>query len=228
MDNAGVWGGTDQGDGLTSINPDDIESITVLKGANAAALYGSRGGYGVINITTKKGTARKGIGIEFNSNYVFEKVINYLDLQEQYGQGSLLILFRLILLHQGLVQNLQPRLRHLTGVSLHGVPSLMDPTILCGMALQDLIHLHGVQKNFDEFFQTGSSWTNTLSLTGGSDKQTFRFSFSDLRSDGVIPESGFNRKNVSLSTNGKFGKKITFRCKSDVFQRRGQKQTNGI
>ena len=87
--NAGVWGGTDQGDGLNSINPDDIESITVLKGANAAALYGSRGGYGVINITTKKGTARKGIGIEFNSNYVFEKVINYLDLQEQYGQGGL-------------------------------------------------------------------------------------------------------------------------------------------
>ncbi len=60
-----------------------------LKGANAAALYGSRGGYGVINITTKKGVARKGIGIEFNSNYVFEKVINYLDLQEQYGQGGL-------------------------------------------------------------------------------------------------------------------------------------------
>ena len=79
---AGTWDGYDRGDGLSSINPDDIESITVLKGANAAALYGSRGGFGVINITTKKGAARKGIGIEFNSNYVFDKVINYLDLQE--------------------------------------------------------------------------------------------------------------------------------------------------
>ncbi len=56
---AGVWGGTDRGDGLSSINPDDIESITVLKGANAAALYGSRGGYGVINITTKRGYCKK-------------------------------------------------------------------------------------------------------------------------------------------------------------------------
>ena len=59
---AGIWGGKDEGDGLTSINPDDIESITVLKGANASALYGSRGGNGVINIVTKKGSSRKGIG----------------------------------------------------------------------------------------------------------------------------------------------------------------------
>jgi TonB-dependent SusC/RagA subfamily outer membrane receptor len=71
---AGLWGGRDEGDGLTSINPDDIESITVLKGANASALYGSRGGNGVINITTKRGSKRKGIGIEFNSNYVIDKL----------------------------------------------------------------------------------------------------------------------------------------------------------
>src|SRR5690606_33402223 len=62
---AGLWGGSDGGDGLSSLNPDDIESVTVLKGANAAALYGSRGGNGVINITTKKGTKRKGIGVDF-------------------------------------------------------------------------------------------------------------------------------------------------------------------
>ncbi len=58
---AGIWGGRDQGDGLTSINPDDIESITVLKGANASALYGSRGGNGVVNIVTKKGYLTKGL-----------------------------------------------------------------------------------------------------------------------------------------------------------------------
>jgi TonB-linked SusC/RagA family outer membrane protein len=210
---AGVWGGTDQGDGLNSINPDDIESITVLKGANAAALYGSRGGYGVINITTKKGTARKGIGIEFNSNYVFEKVINYLDLQEQYGQGSLA--------NSIPTDPASPRVGSKPttaaqafdwgtsswGAKLDGSNNIMWDGISRPYSLV------GVQKNFDEFFQTGSSWTNTLALTGGSDKQTFRFSFSDLRSDGIIPESGFNRKNVSLSTNGKFGKKVTFGAK---------------
>src|SRR5258706_7025935 len=79
---SGVWGGPDNGDGLNSISPDDIQSMTVLKGASAAALYGSRAAQGVILITTKKGTARKGIGIEFNSNLVFEKEINYTDYQK--------------------------------------------------------------------------------------------------------------------------------------------------
>ena len=78
MDNSqfgqvGVWGGTDQGDGLTSLNPEDIESITVLKGAAAAALYGSRGGYGVINVTTKKGAQKKGIGIELTQTMSSKK-----------------------------------------------------------------------------------------------------------------------------------------------------------
>ena len=85
---AGLWGGHDEGDGLTSINPDDIESITVLKGANASALYGSRGGNGVINITTKRGSKRKGVGIEFNTNYVVEKLYDQSELQTKYGAGN--------------------------------------------------------------------------------------------------------------------------------------------
>ena len=80
---AGLWGGADQGDGMSSINPDDIASMTVLKGASAAALYGSRAANGVILITTKKGSGRKGLGIEFNSNYVFETVNNLTDFQTQ-------------------------------------------------------------------------------------------------------------------------------------------------
>jgi len=209
----GMWGGEDYGDGLSSINPDDIESITVLKGASAAALYGSRGGFGVINITTKKGTARKGIGIEFNSNYVFEKVINYLDLQTTYGNGGL--------------DNsdptdpnsprigTKPRTQDAAfnwndaawGGKLDGSPAIMWDGVTRPYSLV------GTQHNYDAFFKTGNSWTNSIALTGGSDKQTFRFSFSDLRSDGVIPNSGFNRKNVSLNTNGKFGNKITFGAK---------------
>jgi TonB-dependent SusC/RagA subfamily outer membrane receptor len=70
---AGIWGGADQGDGMNSINPDDVASITVLKGASAAALYGSRAANGVILVTTKKGSSRKGIGVELNSNYVLKK-----------------------------------------------------------------------------------------------------------------------------------------------------------
>ncbi|MFT6880357.1 MAG: TonB-dependent SusC/RagA subfamily outer membrane receptor, partial [Arcticibacterium sp.] len=85
---AGMWGGSDGGDGLSSMNPDDIESITVLKGANAAALYGSRGGNGVINITTKKGTKRKGIGVQYSLNYVAETINDQSELQTDFGQGA--------------------------------------------------------------------------------------------------------------------------------------------
>ncbi len=210
---AGVWGGSDQGDGLSSLNPDDIESITVLKGANAAALYGSRGGYGVINITTKKGTARKGIGVEFNSNYVFEKVINYLDLQEEYGQGDLA--------YSDPNDTSSPRigskpttqreafdLGHSSwGAKLDGAQNIMWDGVSRPYSLV------GVKHNYDAFFKTGSTWTNSLSLSGGSDKQTFRFSFSNLNNYSVIPESGFDRKNLAISTNGKFGKRLTFDAK---------------
>ncbi|MDH5400654.1 MAG: TonB-dependent receptor plug domain-containing protein, partial [Cyclobacteriaceae bacterium] len=85
--NAGMWGGSDEGDGTASINPDDIETITVLKGATAAALYGSRASNGVILITTKKGTKGQGIGVEFNTNYVFEEVMDLTDYQQEYGTG---------------------------------------------------------------------------------------------------------------------------------------------
>lgn len=85
---AGVWGGADQGDGMNSINPDDIASLTVLKGASAAALYGSRAANGVILITTKKGSGRRGVTVEFNSNYVLETVQNLTDFQTTNGNGG--------------------------------------------------------------------------------------------------------------------------------------------
>src|SRR4028119_1128326 len=89
MGQAGIWGGSDQGDAMNSVNPDDIASMTVLKGASAAALYGSRAANGVILITTKKGAGRKGLGVEFNSNYVTETVQDLRDVQTTYGSGGM-------------------------------------------------------------------------------------------------------------------------------------------
>src|SRR5690606_29398523 len=77
----GTYGGRDMGDGLLSINPDDIESMSVLKGGTAAALYGSRAANGVILITTKSGKAQQGIGIEFNSTYTMESPLAIPDYQ---------------------------------------------------------------------------------------------------------------------------------------------------
>jgi TonB-linked SusC/RagA family outer membrane protein len=216
MDNSqfgqvGVWGGTDQGDGLTSLNPEDIESVTVLKGAAAAALYGSRGGYGVINITTKRGSQKKGIGIEFNSNYVFEKVYRLDDLQQVYGPG-------------GTAANPADP----TGPQIYTKPATREEAYgwgansMWGPKLDgtSVIQFDGVSRpysfagdNWDRFYRTGSTWTNSLAITGGGNNQTYRFSFSDMKEDFIVPNSGFKRKNASLSTNGKFGKRVTFNAK---------------
>lgn len=87
-DVGGGYGGADGGDGTININPDDIETITVLKGSAASALYGYRGSKGVILITTKSGKNARGSGVELNSNYVGQSVIDNTDWQKTYGQGS--------------------------------------------------------------------------------------------------------------------------------------------
>ena len=79
---------SDGGDGLSSINPDDIESMTVLKGATAAALYGSRAKDGVIMVTTKTRGASRGIGVSYNSNFTVDTPLDYTDYQYEYGQGE--------------------------------------------------------------------------------------------------------------------------------------------
>ncbi len=199
---AGLWGGQDQGDALSSINPDDIESITVLKGANAAALYGSRGGNGVINIVTKRGKARQGIGVEFSSNYVMENVMNFSDLQQKYGAG---VYQNGVAVKPTTVQEAFNWGGSSWGPALDGSPT---------------IGIDGVTRpysyagdNWDRFYQTGNAWTNSVALTGGGEKQTFRFGVSDLRSSSVVPNSGYDRTNVSFSTNAKLGNKLTVDAK---------------
>ena len=85
-----VWGnsGADMGNGLSDINPEDIESMTVLKGASAAALYGSRAGNGVILITTKSGRKNEGLGITVNAGITAESIFLKPDMQNSFGQGS--------------------------------------------------------------------------------------------------------------------------------------------
>jgi TonB-linked SusC/RagA family outer membrane protein len=203
---AGVWGGSDGGDGMTSVNPDDIESMTVLKGASAAALYGARAANGVILITTKRGTKRKGLGIEFNNNTVFERINNQTDLQTTFGAGRF----------QG---------DQLTGAAVR--PTTVRQGYDWGnqawgerLGSGTSMHFDGVERpyvhagdNWNRFYQTGTAVTNSLSLMGGGENQTFRFNLTDLRSTSVVPNAGFDRINISMSTNGKFGKRLTFDAK---------------
>ncbi len=145
---AGLWGGQDQGDGLASINPDDIESITVLKGANAAALYGSSGGNGVINITTKKGSARKGIGVEFSSNFVAESVMKLAELQKTYGAGRRLY-------KRSCYVNLQMLLNHSTRDNNSWGPR-MDGSPIIGFDGVTRPYSYAGD-NWDRYYETGNS-----------------------------------------------------------------------
>lgn len=217
MDNSqfgqvGVWGGTDQGDGLTSLNPDDIESVTIIKGAAAAALYGSRGGFGVINVTTKRGSQKKGLGIEVNTNYVMDKVYRLDDYQQEYGPGSLV------------TNPANPTGPRIAGTAVDQLQAWgWGSGSMWGTrfdASKSVMQFDGVMKpysftgdNIDRYYETGNTWTNSLAVSGGGNNQTFRFSYADMKQNFIVPNSGFNRKNLNLSTAGKFGKKVTFNAK---------------
>ncbi|HEY8510453.1 MAG TPA: SusC/RagA family TonB-linked outer membrane protein [Cyclobacteriaceae bacterium] len=209
--NAGLWGGSDQGDGMTSINPDDIESITVLKGAAASALYGSRAAYGVINIVTKKGVARKGLGIELTSNFVFEKVNDLRDYQTKFGQGEYVR-----------VDPTDPNSPYIAVAPRTQTEGKNWNTRAWGPRLGSgtFIGSDGIERpyvdagdNFPRFFETGYNFTNTVALTGGSETQNFRLSFSDLKNTSIVPNTGFDRRTATLATNSKFGERLTVTSK---------------
>src|SRR5690554_3881369 len=192
---AGTYGGTDRGNGLSSINPDDIETISVLKGGTAAALYGSRAANGVILITTKSGSAQQGIGVEFNSTYTAETPRNLLDWQYEYGSGS-----------RGLKPTSTSEAiafgRMSWGAKLDG-SMVFNPD---GVERPYVAH----KDNIQNFYDTGSTFSNTLAISGGNETANFRFSASNLDNKGIVPNNSLNRKTFSLSANANLSDKILF------------------
>ncbi|WOK06180.1 SusC/RagA family TonB-linked outer membrane protein [Imperialibacter roseus] len=190
LGSAGMWGGNDGGDGLSSINPDDIESLSVLKGNTAAALYGARAANGVILITTKSGKSRKGVGVSFNSNFTMDNVIDLTDFQKEYGIG---------------VDGEKPA--NETAALDYGNSSWGGK--LDGSSV---VQFDGVSRPYSDtgetikdFYRTGKTWTNTLALSGGNEKGNFRFSASDLNNDDIMPNASFDRKLFTTGLNGAFG-----------------------
>jgi TonB-linked SusC/RagA family outer membrane protein len=199
---AGLWGGRDQGDGLTSISPDDIESMTVLKGANASALYGARGGNGVINIVTKRGSKRKGVGVEFQTNYVLEDYYDQAELVKDYGSGG----------YVSGVATKPGSLQQAFGWGRsHWGPKLDGSSVLQWDGVSRPYSYAG--DPFKDFLNTGYTFTNSLALSGGGENQSFRFSATDMRNTSILPNSGFDRINVTFSTNARYFDKLTLDAK---------------
>ena len=181
---AGEWGGRDAGDGVQMINPDEIETMSVLKGGNAAALYGARASAGVILITTKKGSKRKGLGIELNSNATVETVMNLTDWQYEYGHGN-----------AGVKPITQA---DANGISLNSWGAKLDGTSV--MQWDGISRPYIAQKdNFKKFYRNGTNLNNSVSFYGGSDKMTYNFSVSDLNNASIVPNSTLKRNNFGLN-----------------------------
>ncbi len=184
-------GGVDYGDGLGGINPDDVESISVLKGNAAAALYGSLASNGVILVTTKSGKASKGkMNIDISSSLMMDKLINPTNFQYIYGQSG---------------TDDQPPATPAEAYSSSSWGSIMDgrPSLQFDGVTRPF---SPVKDNYERFFNTGSTLTNTVSLSGSTEKHTYRVSLSNLTNSDIVPKSSYNRTILNTKTSSHFGK----------------------
>lgn len=185
---------SDGGDGLSSINPDDIESMTVLKGAAAAALYGSRAKDGVIMITTKtKGTSR-GLGVAYNINYTNETPLDFTDYQYEYGQGENGIRPTSANPTSGqwsFGEKFQPGM---TQVLFDGVTVPYEP----------------VYDRIRKFYRNGQNINHSLSLSSGNEKGGFNLSLSNLQSKGITPNNEFIRRTINFGFGYDLSEKLSF------------------
>jgi len=226
MDNGNVKspsssGGIDYGDGISNVNPEDIETISVLKGPNAAALYGQRGSNGVILITTKLGKSLKGIGIKFSSDYSIGDALVLPDFQDEYGQG------------------LDGGFTHLRGNdgkiytaaaaiagNIQGIPKTSAGrdrftrgswgAKMDGQQYEDqwgnLLSFTPQPNTFQKFFNQEKQMINNVSMEGGNETMNYRLSFGKTKIDGYTPGNTLNRNNINLRTVAK----ITSRLELDV------------
>jgi TonB-linked SusC/RagA family outer membrane protein len=201
----------DYGSGLNDINPEDIESVSVLKGPGAAALYGQRGANGAIIITTKSGSSkRKGWGVTLNSNASMEKVNRWPDLQYEYGQGN------------------DGKPYYSFGASVDG-PSTSATSSAYGPRFEGqsfyqfdpLTQTQGTERTpwvpytnkIRDYFNTGNTVTNSISVDGGTDKTTARFSVTNVSNKWIIPNTGYKRNTIALSVNSKVNEKLQISSK---------------
>lgn len=186
QDNATQWGGTDTSGAASQINPEDIESISVLKGANAAALYGSRAQSGAIIITTKKGKQGQPLEIEYNGNLDFNTIYSPYKYQNIYGQGS-----------NG---NFSTEAKGSWGPKMEGQMVDHWRKAIYGDNNYDKVALLPQGDYVKEFYETGTSINNTLTASAGGEHLTGRISFTDSRNDGVTPNHSINRQYFDVNT----------------------------
>lgn len=180
------FGGLQGTDGASNINPDDIESMTILRGASAAALYGSQAGNGVILITTKKGTKDK-ISVFINSGVTSEKPFVLPDVQNTYGQGNSGVL---------------------NGTSGENWGAKMEGQSFTGYMGEQRSYT-AQPDNIKDFFRTGVTWNNSIGISGGSEKMQTYLSYTNNKVQGIMPRNDLMRHNINLRLSNQVSKRFS-------------------
>lgn len=191
-----LFGARDNGDGISNINPDDIESMTVLTGASAAALYGSDASNGAIIITTKKGRIGKGIGVQISSSAVIENPMILPDFQNKYGQGDAGVFI--------------PASSNSWGPAMTG----QNETDWTGKTQA----LSPQSNNVEDFFRTGSEFINSAAVSTGTEKSQTYFSYTNSISNGIIPDNSYKRNNVLLRQTAQLTKNLSLDLKANYIE----------
>lgn len=204
--NADLIGGAQPTNRGVDINPDDIESINILKGPAATALYGIQAASGAIIITTKKGSGKKGTSIQFNSSATFDKVSQLPPLQNMYSQGSHGIYSPP---ENGASTSWGAKIDTLSWDGATDYPFDKHGHIVGRSDSKAKIPV--VPYDRYSFFQTGMTYDNSIALSGATtnDKSSYRLSVGNLDQTGIIPLSKYNKTNLSLSGQDKITKNLS-------------------
>ncbi|EON76453.1 TonB-dependent receptor [Lunatimonas lonarensis] len=212
----GFGGGAyDYGNAASDINPEDIASMEVLKGAAATALYGTRGSNGVILITTKSGgTAKRGIGVEVNSTTTFENPIALMPHQQLYGGGDIADT------ESGFVEFFENGQKFLAPIYAKDGAwgPRYDPNVrvrhwdswdVDSPTYGETRPWVAPANPYERFFETGVTRQNNLAVSGSNDVGSFRLSYTNLDQAGVIPNSNLSRNTISFNTSYKVTDRLT-------------------
>ncbi|HRA10159.1 MAG: SusC/RagA family TonB-linked outer membrane protein [Chitinophagaceae bacterium] len=202
----------DFGSSLNDINPEDIESVSVLKGPGASALYGARGANGAIIITTKSGSSRqKGLGITYNLNASIDRVNRWMDYQNEYGQGT-----------SGQDTWYSYNASE-DGPSTRSTSSAWGPRF-AGQSYYQYDPVTGTksatrlpwvpyERNRKDFFETGHTLINSITIDGGNANTSVRLSLTNLNNTWIVPNTGYKRNTVALSVSHKLSDKLQLAAK---------------
>lgn len=205
----------DYGNAISDLNPNDIQSITVLKGPSAAALYGSRAGNGVVLITTKSGRETKGTEVSFSSNTVFDRPFRFFDVQTQFAPGF--FSFTPDLLPSGSYFTINEAEATGSGMELDkGYFAVQWNSPLDANGARVPLELVSHPDNVKNFVKTGVTTTNSVSVSNNSERMTYRLGFTNMTHSGIVPNSDLFKNNLSLSSSFRATNKLTISTNVNV------------